>query len=84
MPENFEAFKVITRTTVTIFHRRAVVVNFEKNPLFNCQCTRTPQFQWQVWKECADNPLYPQGGTWIFDGRRLVSGRCGANVRNTT
>ena len=20
-----------------------------------------------LWKECADNPLYPQGGTWIFD-----------------
>jgi len=19
------------------------------------------------WKECGDNPLYPQGGTWIFD-----------------
>jgi len=22
---------------------------------------------WQVWKECADNPVYPQGGTWIYD-----------------
>ena len=20
-----------------------------------------------VWKECADNPVYPQGGTWIYD-----------------
>ncbi|MBL8008727.1 MAG: peptide-N-glycosidase [Ignavibacteria bacterium] len=20
-----------------------------------------------IWKECADNPLYPQAGTWIFD-----------------
>lgn len=20
-----------------------------------------------MWKECSDNPLYPQGGTWIFD-----------------
>ncbi len=24
-------------------------------------------FTYQVWKECADNPIYPQGGTWIFD-----------------
>lgn len=24
-------------------------------------------FNWQVWKECADNPVYPQGGTWIYD-----------------
>ena len=22
---------------------------------------------WQVWKECAGNPVYPQGGTWIYD-----------------
>jgi hypothetical protein len=25
------------------------------------------EFSWQVWKECAANPLYPQGGTWIYD-----------------
>ena len=23
--------------------------------------------EWQNWKECSDNPVYPQGGTWIFD-----------------
>jgi hypothetical protein len=21
----------------------------------------------QIWKDCGDNPLYPQGGTWIYD-----------------
>ena len=26
-----------------------------------------PEFTWQVWTECADNPVYPQGGTWIYD-----------------
>ncbi len=25
------------------------------------------EFQYNVWKECADNPMYPQGGTWIYD-----------------
>jgi hypothetical protein len=25
------------------------------------------EFIWQVWKECADNPVYPQGGTWVYD-----------------
>lgn len=25
------------------------------------------EFQWSVWKECAENPIYPQGGTWIYD-----------------
>jgi len=24
-------------------------------------------FTWQVWTECAENPIYPQGGTWIYD-----------------
>lgn len=24
-------------------------------------------FQWKVWKKCSDNPIYPQGGTWIYD-----------------
>ena len=25
------------------------------------------EFNWQVWKECGENPVYPQGGTWIYD-----------------
>lgn len=24
-------------------------------------------FRWNVWKNCGDNPIYPQGGTWQFD-----------------
>lgn len=24
-------------------------------------------FNWQVWRECATNPVFPQGGTWIYD-----------------
>lgn len=24
-------------------------------------------FSWQLWKECADNPIFPQGGTWVYD-----------------
>ena len=23
-------------------------------------------FSWPVWKNCNDNPIYPQGGTWIY------------------
>lgn len=43
----------------------------------NCAefCARTHYFEsngvrihdWLHFKECADNPLYPQGGTWIYD-----------------
>ncbi|MDR2836662.1 MAG: T9SS type A sorting domain-containing protein [Bacteroidales bacterium] len=25
------------------------------------------RFSWQNWKNCAGNPIYPQGGTWIYD-----------------
>lgn len=25
------------------------------------------EFVWTVWKECAFNPVFPQGGTWIYD-----------------
>ena len=25
------------------------------------------EFNWQAWKECGYNPVYPQGGTWIYD-----------------
>ena len=25
------------------------------------------EFTWTVWKECAENPVYPQGGTWIYN-----------------
>lgn len=25
------------------------------------------EFTWDVWKKCAENPVYPQGGTWIYD-----------------
>ena len=25
------------------------------------------EFEFDVWKECSDMPIYPQGGTWTFD-----------------
>lgn len=25
------------------------------------------QWSWEIMRECADNALYPQGGTWIYD-----------------
>ena len=27
----------------------------------------TPEFQWDVWTPCGLNPVYPQGGTWVYD-----------------
>jgi len=25
------------------------------------------EYEWWVWTECAENAIYPQGGTWIYD-----------------
>ena len=25
------------------------------------------EYAWPVWTECAENPIFPQGGTWIYD-----------------
>lgn len=33
------------------------------------------EYTWQVWKECAENPIYPQGGTWIYDRAGWCPGR---------
>ena len=33
------------------------------------------QFQWLNWTECATNPVYPQGGTWIYDRAGWCPGR---------
>ena len=24
-------------------------------------------YEWSLWQECAFNPVYPQGGTWVYD-----------------
>lgn len=37
------------------------------------------EFQWTVWKECSDNPVVDQGGTWIYDR----AGWCPGTFANT-
>ena len=27
----------------------------------------TEEHSWKVWKDCGNNPIYPQGGTWPYD-----------------
>ena len=33
----------------------------------NIDAANPPIKSWQVWTECSENPVYPQGGTWIYD-----------------
>ncbi|HQP03584.1 MAG: T9SS type A sorting domain-containing protein [Bacteroidales bacterium] len=37
------------------------------------------RYEWLNWKECSTNPIYPQGGTWIFDR----AGWCPGNFADT-
>jgi hypothetical protein len=33
----------------------------------NLSVEGTQRYQWYNWTSCAGNPIFPQGGTWIFD-----------------
>ncbi|MFN4985039.1 MAG: peptide-N-glycosidase F-related protein [Ignavibacteria bacterium] len=59
------------------FRLKAVTSGHEFSNNTNCAefCQRehfisidgTERFNWILWKECATNPVYPQGGTWLID-----------------
>ncbi|NOY49675.1 MAG: T9SS type A sorting domain-containing protein [Chlorobi bacterium] len=61
-----EQWKVRTRTTGHKFDNPTNCAEF---------CAKTHTFSvdgqvvssWEILQECAENPLYPQGGTWIYD-----------------
>lgn len=59
------------------FRLKAVTSGHEFSNNTNCAefCQRehfisidgAERFNWILWKECATNPVYPQGGTWLID-----------------
>lgn len=69
----FEPRQLPLRVDAAGFKIRASITGHEQNGEF------TPrehylnldggeqEFPFQVWKECGDIPIYPQGGTWLFD-----------------
>lgn len=61
LDENGAAFKI--RTAITGHGQEGEFI-----PRFHqVEVNGQTLLNWQVWKECADNPVYPQGGTWIYD-----------------
>ncbi|MDX2361858.1 MAG: peptide-N-glycosidase F-related protein [Crocinitomicaceae bacterium] len=68
---------VIPNANSEMFGLRYSVTGHSFNNATNCAefCARTHYFDvngtrvydWLHMKECATNPLYPQGGTWIYD-----------------
>jgi hypothetical protein len=37
------------------------------NNIHQIQVNGATEWTWQIMQECADNDLYPQGGTWVYD-----------------
>ena len=35
----------------------------------------TPKFDWLITQQCAENPIFPQGGTWIYDRQGWCPGQ---------
>lgn len=70
----FEPRKTKLRNDAKYFNIRSSVTGHEQNGEFTSKKhfvsvngSATKKFQFDVWKECGSNPIYPQGGTWIFD-----------------
>lgn len=56
--------KFVVRTSITGHGQEGEFIPRQHSLNVNGGAT---EFSWQVWKECAENPVYPQGGTWIYD-----------------
>ena len=66
MNPNASHFKVKTRTTGHWFGGFQNCAEFCPK-LHNLSVNGIQQFEWLNWKECSDNPVIAQGGTWIYD-----------------
>lgn len=69
----FEPRQVPLRADAAHFKIRSAITGHEQNGEFEprehyININGGPQeFTYNVWKACSFNPIYPQGGTWIFD-----------------
>ena len=62
MHPNGDAFKV--RSAITGHGQEGEFIQRQHSININGGAS---EYSWAVWKECAENPVYPQGGTWIYD-----------------
>ena len=61
-----EMFRLVTRASGHWFGQGNNCAEFCYNT-HSVLVDSTEQWSWEIMQECADNPLYPQGGTWIYD-----------------
>ena len=64
--EGEEMFKLVTRASGHWFGQGNNCAEFCYNT-HSVNIDGVEQWSWEIMQECADNPLYPQGGTWIYD-----------------
>jgi len=63
---NATNYKLKTRTTGHWFGGFQNCAEFCPK-LHHLKVNGTKEFEWLNWKECSDNPVIAQGGTWIYD-----------------
>ncbi|HRI27930.1 MAG TPA: peptide-N-glycosidase F-related protein [Chitinophagales bacterium] len=67
LPANAGTFKIKTRSSGHGFGANAENCA-EFCPKFHrLKIDGVQRFNWYLWNECADNNVYPQGGTWVYD-----------------
>ncbi len=64
--EEASGFKVKTRTSGHLFDNPTNCAEFCPK-MHSMLVNGEKVHEWQILQECSDNPLYPQGGTWIYD-----------------
>ncbi|MFM7729107.1 MAG: LamG-like jellyroll fold domain-containing protein, partial [Flavobacteriales bacterium] len=61
-----QGWKLITTNTGHQFDNPPNCAEFCSNQQ-SVKINDMEHWSWDIMQECSDNPLYPQGGTWIFD-----------------
>jgi hypothetical protein len=68
--DRYERRDVSFLPTASQFKLRSMITGHGQQGEFETQLHHVifgaKKFEWEVVKFCADNPLYPQGGTWVY------------------
>lgn len=68
----FEPRSVVLASDAAQFKIRSAISGHQQNGEFDPHThsiilNGSTNFTWPLTKECATNPIYPQGGTWVYD-----------------
>lgn len=67
LPQNGSTFRVKTRTTGHGFGTNNENCSEFCRKEHRLNINDEQVFAWDLWEECSTNPVFPQGGTWIYD-----------------